>query len=80
MVTDVFTGVASLPLAKHIYNPPWARTLTFLRVQEGVSTLREITLDGRICGSMMFRWLQERIFVIRKNNRNTTLSFGKRST
>ena len=48
MVTGVFTGVASLPLAKHIYNPPWARTLTFLRVQEGVSTLRKIILDSRM--------------------------------
>ena len=28
--------------------PPWARTLTFLQLQEGVSTLRKIILDSCI--------------------------------
>ena len=96
MVTDVFTGVASLPLAKHIYNPPWARTLTFLRLQEGVSTVMYSSRNHSLFTymSVMFRRLQERVFVTRKNsnsprgleflvngyNINTTLSFGKRST
>ena len=47
MVTNVFTGVASLPLAKH--TPVSTDSYgTFLQLQEGVSTLRKIILDSCI--------------------------------
>ena len=91
MVTDVFVGGGAVSTIGKTY--PSVRGLLRFYSYRKVSLLFAKSFLIRVCGSMMFRRLQERVFVIRKNSnsprgleflfngyRNTTLSFGKRST